>query len=178
MREITYSELETIVKVARNAKFHKQFVDFALKYYGEKSYKCEIYTNCEYNDSTYDDRITGITVLDKDGNILKVKENHPDVVKMYSDRVKGAETRKRNELALIRPSLSSSTIDETVKHYIKNNIRIESSVNDVLYDAYTKLDFPGKREDYYDDINEEEQKLVYIIGEPPSDKIPRIFIEE
>jgi hypothetical protein len=109
---------------------------------------------------------------------LTVNDQHPDIQAQYAKTIKWARTWKTEEI--VRNSgkplyklteADSDYIDEYLKCF---NIR--DAIQDVLQTRYSTMQFAGKKTDYYDEAPD--NKLTYIIGEPPSNKLPRIFIED
>lgn len=68
-RKVTKRELEAL-GFAFPTDRYKEHVAFARKYYPKEATSLLLVINSEYNDNTYDNRLTCVIVYNKDGNEL------------------------------------------------------------------------------------------------------------
>lgn len=68
-RKVTKQELEALGFVFPTNKY-KDHIEFARKYYPKEATSLVIGVSSEYNDNTYDNRLSYIVVYNKDGNEL------------------------------------------------------------------------------------------------------------
>lgn len=68
-RKVTRQELEALGFLFPTYKY-KEHIAFARKYYPKEATSLVLVINSEYNDNTYDNRLSYVIVYNKDGNEL------------------------------------------------------------------------------------------------------------
>lgn len=147
-KSISIEEVEALIKTYKAREFHAQFKSFAEDYFGPDAHKVVVRVNAEYNDSTYDDRISEITVYNKKGSKMKIDRELP---------------------------ASKIAIQKTKRWYDEEELDDEQ-IHSLLYDVIHHLNFPDKKEYHLD--SEFKETHVYMIGEPPPEKPKFLLVEE